>query len=400
MMAGFHVPAMRIARPVLAAVLLAAHAYEGRGASSASSPEPAAPPTTRTIMAGDRLRITVLEAPEMTRVYAVAGDGTVDIELVGRVYMESLNTEQAADRLKTMLEKSYFKKANVSVEVAEFVEGSLLIWGAVGRPGMIPFKGDELLTLIEVIGMSGGLTPNANGREVRILRWKPGGGMERQIITVDVKSMMDNLDMTLDQFLRPRDIIVVPTLGEGEGRGEFLALGEIGSPGFHASSEGLDMIRAMARAGGVTREAKMDSARLLRPDSAGQYRIIPVDLSRLFGAADMQQNIQVLPGDILFVPSASQSAGGKIYLLGEVSSPGIFPLSLDRETTLARTILSLGGFTKFGNGSKVRVLRAGPGGRKQELVIDVERILKTGAFEDDLPLQNEDVIIVPERMFF
>lgn len=372
----------------------------GAGWARAADPAPAETTRVRTIMAGDRLRIMVLEAAEMSRVYAVAGDGTVDMELIGRVSVEGMDTETAARTIEDKLQKSYFKKATVTVDVSEFVEGSILILGAVNSPGAIPFKGDTLLTLVEAISMCGGLLPTAAGNEVRIVRWKPGGGMERQILTVDFKTMLDNLDFARDQFLRPRDIIFVPSLGEGQGAGEFLALGEFASPGFHLHVEGMDMIRAVARAGGVSREGKMDSARILRPDSKGQYRVIPVDLQRLFGAADMQMNVPVQAGDILFVPSAQQSAGGKIYLLGEVASPGIMGLPMDRESTLARTLLTAGGLSKFANGSKVRIQRTAPDGTRQTLLVDVERILKTGAFEDDVPLKDEDVIIVPERVLF
>lgn len=383
-------------RLMVAALLLCCSVPAARSASPAN-PEVV---RQRTIMSGDRLRVTVAEAPDLNRVYAVAGDGTIDFGLVGRVAVDGLSNDEVADKLAGLLEEKYFKRATVTASVSEFVEGSIMVMGAVRRPGVIPFKGDDLLTLIEVIGMCDGLAATANGGEVRILRWKPGGGMERQIITVDVQTMLETLDFSRDQFLRPRDMIFVPSLGAGEGGGEFLALGELSAAGFHPHSEGLDMIRAVARSGGLTREAKMDAARLLRPEPNGQYRVIPVDLSRLFGAADMQMNVPVMAGDILFVPSAQQSAAGKIYLLGEVNNPGILPIPLDRETTLARTILTHGGFTKFANSSKVRIQRTGPDGHRQSMDVDVGRILKAGAFDEDVPLQNEDVVIVPERILF
>lgn len=353
----------------------------------------------RPIMAGDRLRISVVQAPELNRLYPVAGDGTVDMGLLGRVAVEGLTPVEAAQHIEKSLESRYFKKATVTTEVAEFVEGALLILGAVASPGEIPFKGDEIVTLMEVVGRSGGLLPNADGKSVRILRWKRGGGMERDIITVDVKSMLDTLDFSKDQFLRPRDIIVVPSLGAGEGSGEFLALGQFGEPGFHPHKEGMDVIRAVAKAGGLSIYAKMDAGRLLRPDGSGQYRVIPLDFSRLFGQADMAMNMQIMPGDIMFVPTSEQSSGGKVYLLGEVTTPGMLTIPLDRETTLARTLLTSGGFTKYANTSKVKVLRQGPDGGKQTMEVDVARILKTGKFEEDVPLRNEDVIIVPERFF-
>lgn len=355
---------------------------------------------TRPIMVGDRLRISILEAPDMSRLYPVAGDGSVDLGLLGRVEVAGLTPEEASAHVEEKLEARYFKKATVGIEVAEFVEGAILVLGAVSTPGEIPFRGDEIVTLVEVIGRCGGLLPNADGKAVRILRWKSGGGMERQTITVDVKKILETLDFSGDQFLRPRDIIMVPSLGTGEGTGEFLALGQFGSAGFHPHVEGMDVIRAVAKAGGLSISAKMDAGRLLRPDGAGQYRVMPMDLSRLFGQADMTMNMPILAGDILFVPTAEQSSGGKIYLLGEVNAPGMVTIPLDRETTLARTLLSVGGLTKFANPARVRVQRTGPDGKRQSMEVDVERILKKGDFDQDVPLRNEDVVIVPERLIF
>lgn len=246
--------------------------------------------------------------------------------------------------------------------------------------------------------MAAGLTDNADGTSVKILRWSLDGGMERQVMTVDVQSMFEDLEFGNDQFLRPRDIVLVPTLGAGEGRREFLALGEVRNPGFHPYSEDMDIIRAITRVGGVTRPAQLDAVRLLRSDGQGEYTPIPIDLTRLLGAADMSMNVPIMPGDILFVPSTDQATGGQVYLLGAVARKGAISLPLNREITLARTILNTGGFAEFANDNKVKILRTAPDGTKQTLIVDVGRILKTGAFEDDVRLQNGDVIIVPERI--
>lgn len=357
-------------------------------------------PFTRTIMPGDRLRIAVAEQPDLDRVYAVAGDGTVDIELLGRVRVADRTAAEAADLLEERLEEGYFRSATVSVEVAEFVEGNVMITGAIPSPGAISFSGDQIMTLTEAIIARGGLTRRAAGTEVKIVRWKPGRAMEREVITVDVQSMLEDLDFSGDQYLRPRDLIVVPSLGEGADRmNEYLTLGEFGSAGFHPWSPNLDMIRAVTRAGGITRQGVLTAARVLRQDpDTGQYSAIPVDLSMLFGAADMSMNIPVQAGDILFVPSSEQATRGTIYLLGEVANPGAVSLPMNQEATLAKTILGAGGFARFANESRVRILRTGPDGSKQTLHVDAGRILKTGSFEDDVPLLDGDVVIVPERI--
>ena len=71
---------------------------------------------------------------------------------------------------------------------------------------------------------------------------------------------------------------------------------------------------------------------------------------------------------------------------------------MDQENTLARVLMASGGLGKFANDSKVKILRSAPDGSKQTLVVDVSRILKTGIFDEDVPLQNGDVVIVPEKI--
>lgn len=354
----------------------------------------------RRIMVGDRLRVSIKEQPDLNQVFAVAGDGSIAFPMIGRVMIANQTPDAAAQLIKTELEKSYFRQATVSLDVAEFVEGAIMVVGAVESPGAIPFKGDQLLTLVEAVILTGGLRADAAGNEVKILRWGEGGGMEREVLTVDIRSMFNNLDFQKDQFLRPRDIIMVPTLGQMEkgAKREFLVLGEVGRPGFHAFAEGMDIIRVLTQVGGINNEAQMDAVRLLRSDGHGNFTPIPIDLTRLLGAADMSMNIAIQPGDILFVPSAQQATGGQIYLLGEVKSQGAINLPLNREVTLARTILGAGGFGEYADAGNVKILRRAPDGTKQTLAVNVGKILKTGAFEDDVPLQNGDVIIVPESM--
>ncbi len=358
---------------------------------------PALPPGEKTIMAGDRLRITVEEDRGLTSTYTVAGDGTIDFGYIGRLTIADLSVPEAERKLKQILEERYFRSATVSMQVAEFVEGSILITGAGANPGEIPFRGDQMLTLMEAITMRGGLASRASGSEVRILRWRLGGGLERQIITVNVARMLETLDFTEDQYLRPRDLIYVPHLS-GEGLAEFLALGEVSRPGFHPHRRGLDVIRAVTAFGGVTSAAKLDSVKLLRPQGDGQYTALDVNLAALLGAADMRHNFEVRPGDIFFVPNEAQASRGSAFLLGEIGRKGPIPLPIRGETSLARTILASGP-DRFSNLSRVRVMRTAFDGSRQTLEVDVQNILDTGNFDLDVPILDGDVIMVPARVF-
>ena len=366
-------------------------------AAGLTSAQQTAASSTRRVMAGDRLHISVREQPEMNRVYAVAGDGSIDFAFAGRVVIAELTSDEAARKLELVLEEKYFKEAHVTISIANFVEGDVMVSGAVGSPGILPFRGDSILTLTEAIVRCGGLADKAAGDRVRILRWNPGGTMDRQNIEVNVQAMMDSMDFSKDQYLRPRDMVIVPERGEEDGRKDFLALGAVRRPGFHPHTEDMDVIKAITRIGGTVEGADWDGARILRPKPNGEYAVIPLDLSRLFSAADMRMNVPIMQGDIFFVPLSSSVVREQVYLLGEVARAGAVMLRSGPNATVARVLLENGGATQYGNLGKVQIQRTAPDGTKRTLVVDVARILKVGAFEEDVPLQDGDVIIVPER---
>ena len=384
-----------ITAPVVRLLVLAWLALAGAG--RAEAPPAGLQSASRRILAGDRLNISVREQPDMSRVYAVAGDGSIDFGFAGRVVIAELTSDEAARKLEAVLEERYFKEANVTISIANFVEGDVLISGAVANPGTLEFRGDSILTLMEAISRAGGLTENAAGDRVRILRWVPGGSMERQSIEVNVRAMLDTMDFSKDQYLRPRDILIVPFRGEEEGRNEFLALGEIQNPGFHPYTAGLDVNKAVTRVGGLGEFADWSGGRILRPKPSGEYAVVPLDLGRLFSAADMSMNLPLQKGDIFFVPSVRNLVRPQVYLLGEVRRPGAVSLNPGPNATVARLILDQGGMTEFANPGKVQVQRTAPDGSKKTMLVDVGRILKAGTFEEDVPLQDGDVVIVQEK---
>lgn len=347
-------------------------------------------------MAGDRLNISVKEQPDLNRVYAVAGDGSVDFAFAGRVVIAELTSDEAARKLEEVLEGRYFREAHVDISIANFVEGDVYVTGAVQSPQSLPFRGDSIMTLVEAITQCGGLTDRAAGDRVRILRWRPGGSMEKENIEVNVQAMMDTMDFTNDQYLRPRDYIIVPSRGNGtEDRNEFLAMGEVNTPGYHPYSPDLDIIKAVTMVGGLGEFADWAASRIMRRQPSGEYTVLPVDLTRLFSAADMECNLPLKNGDIFIVPSIRNIVSAQVFLLGEVKQPGAVSLMPGPNATAARVILAHGGLTEFASG-KVRLQRTAPDGSKKALTLDIAAILKKGTFEDDVALQDGDVLVAVE----
>ncbi len=117
--------------------------------------------------------------------------------------------------------------------------------------------------------------------------------------------------------------------------------------------------------------------------------------------ADLRQNVASLASGLegLVPPSgadlaAEQSGGSQVHVLGHVGKPG--PISWRENLTLTRLISFAGDFGQFANRSKIQVLRNTPSGRIT-ILVDFDEILE--GRKPDLPLNVDDLVVVPESIF-
>jgi len=89
----------------------------------------------------------------------------------------------------------------------------------------------------------------------------------------------------------------------------------------------------------------------------------------------------------------------QIYVLGEVKSPGAFPLPTEASLTVLEAISLAGGFTPVAAQDRTRVIRTGDDGKPQNFTISVSAITKSGQKDKDLPLSPSDVVFVPQSLF-
>ena len=82
----------------------------------------------------------------------------------------------------------------------------------------------------------------------------------------------------------------------------FTVQGEVGRPGLYTNDDWVTVSDALALAGGVTRFAKRSEIVLMRKDSQGNRRSIPLDFDLLASGKRPDMNIWVLSGDVIYVP--------------------------------------------------------------------------------------------------
>lgn len=185
-------------------------------------------------------------------------------------------------------------------------------------------------------------------------------------------------------------------------------LGQVTMPGVYDFPVGATVLDALAAARGLTPDAGLGEARLVR----GQEPPIIIDLERLL-RGDISINRRLENGDTLIVP---EDFTAKVYVVGEVARPGVFPL---RGPVTAVQALSLaGGPTRRARLDRVQVIRRSPqvaqpaatislesvtvakqaAPAAQVIGVDLIKVLRDGDVSRDISLQRGDVVYVPENL--
>lgn len=196
----------------------------------------------------DQLDIRVVEDPTLNVRTAVAPDGTVTIDLLGKVPVAGLTAAEVESKLKAMLEAKYMNRATVIVQVVEYGSKPISVMGSVTRPGAISTT--DSMSLIQAITAAGGLAPGY-GRELYILRTSSAGVSEQLAIDIEELLVKGNPEMNIP--LLPNDVVNVPV----DTPITIYVLGEVMKPGKaqFRRSQTPTLLQALADVGGPTDRA-------------------------------------------------------------------------------------------------------------------------------------------------
>lgn len=122
------------------------------------------------------------------------------------------------------------------------------------------------------------------------------------------------------------------------------------------------------------------------PEEQG-VRTFLIDLDDLLVKGDLTLNYSLMNGDVINIPTS-----GKIFVAGEVRTPGGFPRG--KQLTVNQAIALAGGLKAEANGSETKIFRySGKDNAKEILSVNVYAIQK-GQAEDPYVKEN-DIIMVP-----
>jgi protein involved in polysaccharide export with SLBB domain len=97
---------------------------------------------------------------------------------------------------------------------------------------------------------------------------------------------------------------------------------------------------------------------------------------------------------ILAIERVSEKSRGRIYVYGSVKGQGPQEIPADESYTVSKAIIRAGGFGDFANKRKVKVTRK----NGEDFTIDLKRVIEEGRTDEDMVLQPDDQIYVPQRL--
>jgi len=380
---------------------------------------------------GDRVRIDVFNVPEYSGEFSVLADGAVNLPVVGGVVVEGLTLAQASQILSQRY-LQVIRRPYVSVALLEMRPITVAIAGEISRPGSYTLDPQNPPSLTNALRQAGGVTQSANIRQVQIRRRRPS--QQAEVLTVDLRQLVQGADLDQDVLLRAGDQIMVPTAQEVNlADARLLAsttfastesapiqvaiVGEVNRPGPHIltveaanNAAGVPVLptvtTAIQTAGGITQTADIRQIQVRRILADGRERLIPVDFWKLLQEGDLQQDLPLQPGDTVIVPtavaltpdelteqaSASFSAESMaVYVVGEVRQPGA--IALRPNTPLNQAILAAGGFNTRARRGEVQLIRLNPDGTVSRRAIDVD-FSNSANLDSNPPLRPGDTVVV------
>ncbi len=148
------------------------------------------------------------------------------------------------------------------------------------------------------------------------------------------------------------------------------------------------LMDAIAKAGGFQQNASLDRVRVNRATG----KTYTVNVFRFIQDGDLSQEFVLDAGDAVFVPEQVKGEERRVFLLGEVKTPG--PAPYFPNLTLGQLVAQVGGWTDGARYEEAAVIRSADG-VTEILTVDLRRLLLEGEKRIDQYLKPNDVIFVP-----
>jgi len=214
--------------------------------------------------AGDIIRVSVFQNPDLGVETRISESGSITFPLVGTVPVGGLSIQAAEQLIARMLrEGGFVLQPQVNALVMQYRSSQVSVLGLVNRPGKHPL---ELASnrITDVLALVGGILPGG-ADTVIVVGTREGKPYRAEI---DLPAMMLGGNMSNNVVVQNGDVIYVHRAPQ------FYVYGEVQRPGAYRIERDMTVMQALAQGGGLTLRGTERGIRVHRRDKAGKIERI------------------------------------------------------------------------------------------------------------------------------
>jgi len=265
-----------LARAAIALLALAGTTVVSAQATAAA-PVRMAPAAEYRLGAGDVVRITVFQNPELTLEARLTEGGQISFPLLGAVRLGGLSVPEAEKVLVDGLTKGNFlRNPQVTIIVLQVRGSQANVLGQFNRPGRYPLEMAET-KLSDLVALAGGVAPG--GADVIVITGLRNGQAFRE--EVDLPALFAPGGQARDIVVRNGDAIWV------DRQPIVYIYGEVQRPGPMRLERGLTLLQALATGGGLTPRGTEKGIRVHRKSADGQIEVSQPAMTDLLREGDV-----------------------------------------------------------------------------------------------------------------
>lgn len=326
---------------------------------------------------GDEVIIDIYGANQATIQDVISSEGSINIEVLGPVYLSGKTVDEANAFLRKKLSTIYAgldneeSKTEMVLSLGETRSITINVLGEVNVPGTYTLSG--FASAFHALYSAGGIKDPGSIRKIKVTR------RGKTISTIDAYDFIMNGNSQSNIRLEDGDAVIVPAYTN------LVKLdGQVKRPMYFEMKEGETMQNLLDYAGGFSKGAYTQNITVIR-QGATNYEVLSVESSEY-------NTFKIKEGDEVTVSKLLERYQNRINLRGAVVQPGIYQLSTKLYSV--KTLIDRAGGLQPEAFTSRAVLHREKNDRSLEVVsVDLRGILN--GTTQDIILKNNDELFIP-----
>jgi len=277
----------------------------------------------------DVLQITFWQDNTLNADVKVRQDGKISLDIIGEVDAAGLTTSELEKKIVRQMSRFNSTISHAVVRVITYGHQKIYITGQILNPGKYSFE--KIPNLWVIINEAGGIDEEGDLSRVMIIR---GGDEAGKVEIVNVAEAVSSGRINELPEIHADDTIEIPRTPAGlparaldsqmATRNIYYITGEVNEPGALTLENNIDLLDAIALAGGPTADANLKKVKVVSKDGI-RTQMLQVDLKK-YSEAGMAGRYLIKPEDNIILPRQSEpffdfsSLSDWVTVIGAVSS--------------------------------------------------------------------------------